>query len=355
MTKVISLDMLDDIAVGAAFLATGGGGDPYLACLCAKEGLNQYGSVKMIAPGDVADDAFIIAVGGVGAPTTSLELLPSVDDGARVVEAFAEHVGRKPDALVSFEIGGANSLIPIVAAAALDIPLIDGDGMGRALPEATMMTYAIAGIAPTPAVGLDYAGNVERFDVPDVLAYEPVIRRFAMERGGMAVSAEFGMSGAELKSCIVPETVSLSQQLGAFLRSGEGNAAEREESLAKLFEGTIYGKLELIASGLVIDYTSTVVGGYDVGKAVIESGDPCEPPMTVSVKNEYLSVKQDEEMLACLPDLITIVDFETGWPLNAERLRFGMRVGVFRIESPAHYTSPEGMASLKDLIKVAEG
>ncbi|WP_298334467.1 DUF917 domain-containing protein [uncultured Erythrobacter sp.] len=354
MTNQITLDMLDDIAAGAAFLATGGGGDPYLACLCAKEGLKAYGPATVIAPDALADDAFVIAIGGVGAPTTSLELLPSVDEAARVVEAYAEHVGRRPDALVSFEIGGANSLIPMVAAAALDIPLVDGDGMGRALPEATMMTYAIAGIAPTPAVGLDYAGNVERFDVPDVQAYEPVIRRFAMERGGMAVSAEFGMSGAELKACIVPETVSLSQRLGAYLRSGEGNAEDRELSLAKLFEGSIYGQLELIASGLVTDYTSTVVGGYDVGQAVIESSVAGELPMKVSVKNEYLSVRQGEALIACLPDLITIVDFETGWPINAERLRFGMRVGIFRIGSPEHYTSPEGLACLKDLIAVAQ-
>lgn len=354
MSTQITADMLDDIAAGAAFLATGGGGDPYLACLCAKEGLKQYGPARLIAPETLADDAFIIAIGGVGAPTTSLELLPSVDEAARVVEAYANEVGRMPDALVSFEIGGANSLIPMVAAAALGIPLVDGDGMGRALPEATMMTYAIAGIAPTPAVGLDYAGNVERFDARNVADYEPMIREFAMTRGGMAVSAEFGMSGAELKACIVPHTVSLSQRLGAILRTGAGNAAEREGELAQLFEGTIYGQLELIAAGLVTDYTSTVVGGYDVGQAMIESSVVGEAPMKVAVKNEYLSVRQGGELIACLPDLITIVDFETGWPVNAERLRFGMRVGIFRIGAPSHYTSPEGMACLKDLIEVAK-
>ncbi len=350
MSDTITIDMLDDIAAGAAFLATGGGGDPYLACLCAKEGLKQYGPAQLLAPQALDDDAFVVAVGAVGAPTTSLELLPSVDEAVRVVEAYAELVGRMPDALVSFEIGGANSLIPMVAAAALNIPIIDGDGMGRALPEATMMTYAIAGIAPTPAVGLDYAGNTKRFDADTVQSYEPLIRQFAMERGGMAVSAEFGMSGAELKSCIVPGTVSLSAKLGRFLRNSSGNAAERETDLARLFEGTIYGKLELLTSGLVVDYTSKVVGGYDVGHAVIESNEAGAPQLSVSVKNEYLAVRRGEELIACLPDLITIVDFETGWPINAERLRFGQRVGVFRIGSPAHYTTPEGLASLGGLI-----
>lgn len=355
MMDQITIDMLDDIAAGAAFLATGGGGDPYLACLCAKEGLKQYGPAKLIAPEDLDDDAFVIAVGGVGAPTTSLELLPSVDEAARVSEAYGEIVGRMPDALVSFEIGGANSLIPMVAAAALGIPLVDGDGMGRALPEATMMTYAIAGVPPTPAVGLDYAGNTKRFDAEDVQAYEPMIRAFAMERGGMAVSAEFGMSGAELKSCIVPRTVSLSARLGRYLRKGEGNAAEREGELAALFHDTIYGDLELVASGLLTDYTSTVVGGYDVGQAQIESAIPGEAPLVVSVKNEYLGVRQGGDLIACLPDLITIVDFETGWPINAERLRFGQRVAIFRIGSPEHYKTQAGLASLKGLIESVTG
>jgi len=355
MSGQITIDQLDDIAAGAAFLATGGGGDPYLACLCAKQGLKTYGPAQLLAPEDLAEDAFVIAPGAVGAPTTSLELLPSVDEAVRVVEAYAELVGRKPDALVSFEIGGSNSLIPIVAAAALGIPMIDGDGMGRALPEATMMTYAIAGFAPTPAVGIDYAGNTERFDVEDVESYEPVIRRFAMERGGMAVSAEFGMTGAQLKSCVVPHTVSLSAKLGRYLRSGEGNAAEREDELAKLFEGTIYGDLELIASGLVSDYTSKVIGGFDVGEATLESTVPGAPDLTVSVKNEFLAVKQGGTTLACLPDLIILVDFETAWPINAERLRFGQRVGVFRIGSPAHYTTPKGLASLQGLIDTVTG
>ena len=120
----ITIDMLDDIAAGAAFLATGGGGDPHLACLCAKEGLNQYGPANLIAPEELSDDAFVIAVGGVGAPTTSLELLPSVDEAARVVEAYGDIIGKKPDAIVSFEIGGANSRIPLVASAALYFPMI---------------------------------------------------------------------------------------------------------------------------------------------------------------------------------------------------------------------------------------
>ena len=84
-----------------------------------------------------------------------LELLPSLEDPAIAVRAFERELDVTVDALVSFEVGGGNSLVPIQAAALLDLPLIDGDGMGRALPEAQMMTFALAGIPyARPCAGL---------------------------------------------------------------------------------------------------------------------------------------------------------------------------------------------------------
>ena len=48
----------------------------------------------------------VVTLGGVGAPTVSLELLPSRDEPAETLRAFEKHVGRKADAVISFEIGG---------------------------------------------------------------------------------------------------------------------------------------------------------------------------------------------------------------------------------------------------------
>lgn len=351
MIRQITVDMLDDLAAGAAFLATGGGGDPYLACLCARLGLIEHGPARLIAPDELEDDAMVLAIGSVGAPTTALELLPSVDEAVRLVDAWIAIMGRRPDALVSFEIGGANSLIPLVAAAAHGLPVVDGDGMGRALPEATMMTYAIHGISPTPAVAVDYTGHAERIDAPDVAAYEPLIRRFALERGGMAMSAEFAMRGSDLKACIVPGTVTLSIRLGQLLRAHQGNAQSLEPALAALFAGSIYGAVELIGGGLVSDVNSRVIDGYDVGEAIIEPPGDSPPSLRVAIRNEYLGVTCDGRIIASVPDLIIMVDDETGWPINAERLRFGQQVKLFRIGSPAHYLTPAGLASLAPLIR----
>ena len=340
----LTVDMLTDLSAGAAFLATGGGGDPHITYLCAQQGLRQYGPADLIQPEELPDDAMVVAIGAVGAPTTSLELLPSIDESARVLEEYRRRTGRAVDAVVSFEIGGGNSLIPIVAAAANGIPVIDGDGMGRALPEATMMTFAIAGMSPTPALALDYAGNTEMIDAPDVHAYEPLIRAFAMQRGGMAISAEFQMSGAQMKSCVVPGTVSLSIALGKILRSGGGNADQLAPALADLFENSIYGAFRQLYSGTVSDMSTNVIGGYDVGRAVIESLTNGTPSLHIDIKNEYLTACLDSKILASVPDLITILDYETAQPINAERLRYGQRVSVFAIGCPAHYRTTQALS-----------
>lgn len=337
--NLIGLEHLDDLALGSVFLATGGGGDPHVPKLIAREAIKKYGPVAVIHPEDIDDDAFVVTIGSVGAPTVSLELLPSIDDAARTLEAFEKHVGRKVDAVASFEIGGGNSLIPLVAATSRGIPVIDGDGMGRALPEAQMMSYPIAGVRPTPAVAYDYAGNTAIFNVSTTDIYERHIRSYSIAAGGMVTAAEHPMTGAELKRSIIPGTLSFSVALGRTLRENRGQADTLTGPLQDVFADSIYGDCRLIYTGKVIDKATKIIGGYDIGEATIESFDQANDNLFVNIKNEYLLARVGDKVVASVPDLITIVDYETGTPINAERLRYGQRVSVFATGSPQFYRS----------------
>jgi len=135
--KIYATD-LDDLALGAVFLATGGGGDPYLPTLIAKQTLEQTGPVTLIDAEALSDEAFVVPVGGVGAPTVSLELLPSIDEASRVLDAYVTLISKEIDAVTSFEIGGGNSLIPLMAAAVRGLPVIDGDGQ---IPQPMSITF----------------------------------------------------------------------------------------------------------------------------------------------------------------------------------------------------------------------
>lgn len=335
--KKIDVEHLDDLALGSVFLATGGGGDPHVQQLITAQALREYGPAEVIAPEDLDDDAYVVTVGCVGAPTVSLELLPSIDEAANTIDAFEKHVGRKVDAVASFEIGGGNSMIPLVAAVGKGVPVIDGDGMGRALPEAQMMSYAIAGVKPTPAVAYDYAGNIATFDTSTTDVYERHIRSFSVAAGGMVNTAEHPMTGRQLKDSVIPGTLSFAVELGSVLRKNRGQADMLLKPLQDIFNTSIYGECRMIFTGKVIDKSTRIIGGYDIGEATLETFDGQGPKLFVNIKNEYLLARLDGKVVASVPDLIVMVDYETGTPINGERLRYGQRVSVFAIGCPDFY------------------
>jgi len=343
--KIESKD-LDALALGSVFLATGGGGDPYIPKLITRRALEEFGPADVIAPDTLPDDAFVCAIGSVGAPTVSLELLPSIDEAAGTLAAFERHLGRPVDAVAAFEIGGGNSLIPLVAAAQRGIPMLDGDGMARALPEAQMMTYALEGIAPTPSVAYDYLGQVAHFDCPDPLGYEAQIRQHAVENGGMITTAEHPMSGAQCKRAIIPGTLSFALKLGQLLEANRGPAQAIAPLLSQAFEGTIYGDCGMVFSGKVAAKSSRVVGGYDVGEASIQPLNGSGEAMSITIKNEYLLASIGERVIASVPDLIVILDAETSLPINAERLRYGQRITVFVIGAPKVFQTPKALEAV---------
>ena len=57
---VIGVEDLEDLALGAAFLGTGGGGDPYIGRLMARHAIEEYGMPEIIEVDDLDDDATVL-------------------------------------------------------------------------------------------------------------------------------------------------------------------------------------------------------------------------------------------------------------------------------------------------------
>lgn len=58
------------------------------------------------------------------------------------------------------------------------------------------------------------------------------------------------------------------------------------------------------------------------------------PPIEVRFQNEFVIAAIDGQMLAVVPDLICILDEETGEAITTEGLRYGQRVHVITIQAP---------------------
>ena len=108
---------IDRIAVGAAILGSGGGGDPYVGKLMAKQAIKAHGPVRLIDVEEVPDTELVIPSAMMGAPAVMLEKLPNGGEPAMAFRALENYLGRKAFAVISIEAGGLNSCIPIYTAA----------------------------------------------------------------------------------------------------------------------------------------------------------------------------------------------------------------------------------------------
>src|SRR5207247_11220780 len=92
--------------------------------------------VSLTDPLALADDDLVAVVSNMGAPLVGQERLTDPRTIAEAVTMMEEYLGARFRAIMSLEIGGGNAIQPFMAAALLDRPVVDGDGLGAPFPEA---------------------------------------------------------------------------------------------------------------------------------------------------------------------------------------------------------------------------
>ena len=151
----IDLSSLADLSLGCTVLAGGGGGDPRIGRLMAEQAISELGAVEVLAFDALADDDLIMPCGMIGAPTVMIEKFPNGGEGRVIRDTYERHFGRPVKAVMPFEMGGINGVLPVAWAAYAGLPLLDGDFMGRAFPELQMLTPHLFGMSGSPAVITD--------------------------------------------------------------------------------------------------------------------------------------------------------------------------------------------------------
>jgi len=194
--RQITAAQLDDIALGAAVLGTGGGGDPYIGKLMAKAAIERNGPVTLLDPDELDDDALVIPSAMMGAPTVMLEKVPRGTEIVTAFNAIQDFLGRKATATMSIEAGGLNSTTPFIVAAELGIPLVDADTMGRAFPEIQMCTPTLYGVTATPMSIADEKGNSAIIRTVDNRWTESFARTLTIDMGCSAFIGLYPMSAA---------------------------------------------------------------------------------------------------------------------------------------------------------------
>ena len=329
---------LEDLAFGAAVLGTGGGGNPYIGMLLAREAIERHGPITVVDPEEVPDDALVVPTAMMGAPTIMVEKLPA---GTEIVAAFKtleEYLGRPITHTIPAEAGGLNSVTPFTLAAELGLPVIDADMMGRAFPELQMCLPTLSGVAATPMAMADEKENSVVINTTSNQWTERFARSVTVDMGCSAMIALYAMTGAQVKETTVPRTLLLAEDIGRVARKARAAhldvvaAVEERIGAFRLFQGKI------------VDIARRTEAGFARAEARLEGAGPSAGSvLLLDVQNEHLVARLDGEIVASVPDLIIMLDAETGEPITTEEMRYGFRVTVIAAPCDPRWRTPEGI------------
>lgn len=325
-----------DLIWGATLLGAGGGGSPRPPLAMLDELFKQREYVEVVSPEDVPDSARVVVSAGMGSPVVLLK------EGWKEEEVYAfdrlEELIGKIDYITPVESGGFNSFVPIHNAAIRNLPVVDGDGAGRAIPELEQTTFHLGGVPLEPICLADSKGNSAILYPKDAKMGEDMARAVTTVYGMTAGITCYPMSGKEMKATIVPGALTLNEKVGRALREAKASGEDVVEAALKAMDGY------LLAKGKVKKKTEEVKAGFDYGKVYVED-------VVVDYKNENMVAWKEGKPLTMVPDSICWLTTD-GKPLTNVDIKEGLDVAVIGKKAHEKWRVPEGFEVFRHILKL---
>ena len=359
MREVRTVEDVHDRVHGLTLLGTGGGGRPAQGLECLLPHVEAGRAVSWVAPEAIPDDAWVCSTFGMGsiAPTETLSVEQRRALGypasfvvdrpmVRAVQELEAYTGKKIAAILPFELGAGNTASPMDAAVRLGAAIVDGDCAGRAIPELSQTTAAIAGIPFAPGVIADAWGNV--------LLVKETASDLLTERIGKLVSiatkvpdmtaqcahAGFLMRGKDLERIAVPGGITRALAVGRAIRGARVRGADPVAAAAEALEGWV------LFRGRVTKKEWESRDGYMYGTTTVEGDGPdAGHTLRLWFKNENHVTWRDGAPWVVSPDLIMTIGAD-GTPYTNTLLPEGAAIGVVGAVADPRLRTPAALGLL---------
>lgn len=357
---IVSETDLEFIRIGSYILGCGGGGDPYTKALQAKQMLKHGCKMVIIDVDDITtfttkDQSRTIALAACGSPSVIAERL----QGYEFLDAVKLLTDKRSDhhssTVMSLEIGGSNGFQGLLLGGLpeYNLRVVDADLMGRAYP----MIWQISPVALRdkgkngksffePCAFSDGAGNdVLLSKVQSDQYAESIVRASLSELGSYVGLAASPMSADFVSQNVIRNSLSLSWRIGrAVLLAREKSAIDKIPNyIVDAVGGPDFG--HILLKGKIISINRTVRKGMDYGEVVIEplNRDPADKlgSLVLEFMNENLlcRTKPSRKIIATVPDLITVIDSNTGEAIGTPDYRYGLLCTVLILKPSEKWTS----------------
>ncbi|KAL1604045.1 hypothetical protein SLS60_005637 [Paraconiothyrium brasiliense] len=360
----ISETDLQWITIGCYILGTGGGGSPYSTMLRVRQMLRNGATIRVMNPDDLKDDDRVGSGGGAGSPTVGIEKLSGDEMMDAQVHMYKLFPGGRATHIIPLEIGGSNGLQGLVLGASsnMNIPCVDGDWMGRAYPTKWQTTPVVFGereIVFAPVSVADGNGNVLYMPTATSdLKVEQVIRAALSQMGSHVGTADGPVTGSETRRWAVEHTISLSWRIGREVaRARKENRIDNvAESIIDAAGGPETGRV--LFKGKIVGVERKLWMGHIYGEVIVEGteGTQFAGKIKIPFKNENIAAvrlhegvetetgeEKNEDVLAIVPDLISVIDAQNGEAIGTPEYRYGLLVLVIGITASERWTIPKGI------------
>ncbi|KAK4939988.1 hypothetical protein LTR10_019840 [Elasticomyces elasticus] len=345
---IVSAIDLEWIANGCRVLGCGGGGDPYQQYLKIKSVVEKSpGAIKIVSPLDLPEGSTIGCTGCMGSPEVSMERMEA-DECNKAHDALIRVMQLPPvDGFLALEIGGGNGMVNLEVAAAHGVPCVDADYMGRAYPTYWQTTINVYGtprgeaLLPATIASGDGSFMTMTASRTDKLV-DSALRASTVEMGCRAGKAGPPKPGRVVQEQAIHNTVSLAWWIGRAIAL-EKNIAERASRIVESVGGSANAKV--LAEGKITNVERVLRTGHTYGIVEIDGllNDGSAATIKIPFKNENAYVEAvgadgAVSILASVPDLIVVLDSETGSGLGTPEYKYGLKVAVIAIAASPRWT-----------------
>lgn len=352
---------------GCYVLGCAGGGSPFSEYIKLRDILRTGHTIRIIDSSAMKDDDLIYWGGHMGSPAVSNERLSAneTEDAMRELMEYYRHDSF--DVAMSLEIGGANGLQPLLVGSSktFNVPTVDADWMGRAYPtywQTTLCVYTTGELVPCAIASGDGKSILMTKTTSDEIV-DRALRASCSEMGSRVGMAARPTTKEKVIKYSVLNTLSLAWRIGRCIaRAKKHNTistiAEQiieevggPESAKVLFRGKIIGVERRLWKGhsygeINIQQIAEEEEESSIGtRKTVATGGVLKIPF----KNENIYVKHvkddgSEEYVAMVPDLIAVLDTQSGKALGVPEYRYGVMVTVLGITcSPRWSDTPKGL------------
>ena len=161
----------------------------------AQQAIRKHGPVAVVDVDEIADDELVVPCAMMGAPTVMVEKIPQGDEIVARFRKLERFWARSAPSSAPRRAASTRSCRSSIGAM-LGMPVVDGDGMGRAFPEIQMVTPTMYGVSATPMAMADEKGNSVAARMHRQPWTERLARSTTIDMGCSALIALYPMSGA---------------------------------------------------------------------------------------------------------------------------------------------------------------